>query len=476
MADLNQKIGPKLARLEEKGQTRTKGRDIDYWKRRLEHHDAGAKEWSVRIYFAGKRQWFSLGTANRDSAAARAKERYEFLKGNGWEATIEKFTSAKEKAKVTAAKEALTVGAYIAEAGRLASVQRERTKHDYGKCLRLVLSEILEAEGKKPTRAKVDDIKLEDITPARIEAWRTRRTRKFQGNPLLEEKAKRTSNSILRQAKAIFGDKRDESVACVLRRNNVKLPAVLPFAEVKFPAEDSSSKFERAVDPAKLVANAVAELDAAQHRGEDEKTFAARRQRFLAFVLVFAAGLRKSEADFLEWDSVDFEKGELTVSITEFFRPKTKASREPVLLDSETVAILRGFRAKYPKDRFVLRSKLKPRTSSTYSAYRAAVTWDALQAWLVSQGVTDPKPIHYCRKAITDFMANEFGILQAQRHARHTTPQVTARFYAKGKPVAPGVGAFFTVKAEEAEKVVEGDFTDKKAEGKKAARKNTATR
>lgn len=464
MATVNRKNGPKVARIES-GPLRKKGRNLDYWNARLVQHDPGAKEWSVRIQHAGKRQWFNLDTANRDAAAARAKERFEFVKAHGWEAALLKFKHGEEKAKVAAEKAALSVGEYFAEVERLATEQRPRTIHDYGKCLRLLLSEVLEAEGVKTTREKVEAIRLEDITPARLERWKAGRIQSVRGNPQAEKTAKITANTVIRQARALFGRK----IVPALREAGVNLPPVLPFAGVNLFSEDTSSKFKRKVDPAKLIAAAVEKLDAPQGEGEDAKTYAARRQRFLAFVLVFAAGLRKGEADFLEWASVDFEKGELRVETTDYFQPKTEASAAPVTLDPETVAILRGFRAKYPEDRFVLRSKIKPKSAATYSFYRAELTWKALQEWLVSQGVKDAKPIHYCRKAITDHMANEFGIFAAQRHARHTTPQVTARYYSDGKSVAPGVGAFFTVKRKDGEKVVEGNFTAKKTGRRKAA-------
>lgn len=466
MAGVNKKIGPKLAR-PQPGPTRSKGRDLDYWKSRLEKHDPGAKEWSVRIYFAGKRQWFSLGTANREAAAARAKDRYEFLKAHGWDAALAKFKHGEEKAKVAAEKAALSVGDYFAAVQQLATEQRPRTIHDYGKCLRLLLSEILEAEGTKPTREKVDEIKLEAITPARIERWKAGRIQKVRGNPQAEKTAKITANTVLRQSRALFGRK----IVPVLREAGMNLPDTLPFAGVNLFSEDTSSKFKRKVDPAKLITAAVAELDAPQGAAETDKAFAERRQRFLAFVLVFAAGLRKSEADLIEWDSVDLEAGVLRVETTEYFRPKTEASGAPVALDPETVAILRGFRAQHPKDRFVLRSKLKPRPAASYSVYRAAPTWNALQAWLVAQGVTDAKPIHYCRKAITDHMANEFGIFAAQRHARHSTPQVTARYYSDGKTLAPGIGSLFAADADEPEKIVEGEFTTETRTRKKNAAK-----
>src|SRR6516165_9259243 len=52
----------------------------------------------------------SLGTANQIEAAARAKERYLFLVGNGWSDFLAKYRG---KATTTAAPATLTVGEYL---------------------------------------------------------------------------------------------------------------------------------------------------------------------------------------------------------------------------------------------------------------------------------------------------------------------------------------------------------------------------
>jgi len=454
MTDVNRKNGPKVARLES-GPLRSKGRDIDYWKARLVQHDPGAKEWSVRIQHAGKRQWFALETANRDAAAARAKERFEFVKAHGWEAATLHFKYGEEKAKVTAEKNALTVGEYIAEVESLATEQSPRTIHDYGKCLRLILSEVLESEGTKPTKERVSAIPLAMVTDRRLERWKASRVQKVRGNPQKEKTAKITANTILRQAKALFGKK----ILPVLRKAEIAIPNPLPLSGVNFFKEDTSGKFKRKIETEELIAAAVGKLDAPQGENEERAEYEARRQSYLAFILVFATGLRKSEADMLEWDSVNFTANELTVETTQYFKPKTNASEQSVSLDPETVEILRGFRAQYPTDRFLLRSKRKAKLSTTYSYYRADPTWKALREWLAKQGLTDAKPIHYLRKAITDYMAKKHGIYAAMRHARHTTPQVTARYYSDGESLPPGIGGFFKADQGNGKKIVEGEFT-----------------
>jgi hypothetical protein len=53
------------------------------------------REWYARIQFRGKRQFFSLSTANKAAAAAKARDIYLALVASGWEATLARFKAAK---------------------------------------------------------------------------------------------------------------------------------------------------------------------------------------------------------------------------------------------------------------------------------------------------------------------------------------------------------------------------------------------
>jgi integrase len=485
MTDVKKKSGSKVAHGNTDISTRGKGRDLDFWKARLVKRSGvangdgkEAKDWSVRIQHAGKRQFFNLETPNKTAAAAQAKKRFEFVKAHGWEAAIQHFKYGEEKAKIKAEKSALTVGEYIAKVEELATTQSARTIHDYGRCLRTILSESLKSEGTKATREKVDAFHLDKITPDLLNGWKNRRLQKVLGNNLEEEPAKITANAVLRQAKALFGRKILTLFNEEFRR---KLPEPLPFVGSLLFEEDTSSKFEPEIDPVKLVSAAVTELDAPQGANEKRAEYESRRQCYLAFLLVFASGLRRSEADMLEWDSIDFEAGTIRVKKTEYFKPKTTASARPVSLDPESVEILRGFRAQYPNDRFLLRSNrapkppvrsFRPRSSNRlpYAYYRAEPTWKKLLKWIVTdQGIVDRKPIHYCRKAITSYVAGEHGLYAAMRHARHTKPDITARYYSEAKLLPPGIGGFFKADQGDGEKIVEGEFTAEKPSRKKGA-------
>src|SRR5271157_1134912 len=71
---------------------------VDYWQDRLYQKTffrRGKKRvvagWSVRLQHLGGREAFSLGSANKSAAAAKAKEIATFLEANGWDATRAKY-------------------------------------------------------------------------------------------------------------------------------------------------------------------------------------------------------------------------------------------------------------------------------------------------------------------------------------------------------------------------------------------------
>src|SRR6266566_5315736 len=68
-------------------------------------------EWAAKIQHLGRRETFSLGGANKASAAGRAKQIYLSLRSAGWDETIAKF---KPKAG-SARKVVSTVGDFLEE-------------------------------------------------------------------------------------------------------------------------------------------------------------------------------------------------------------------------------------------------------------------------------------------------------------------------------------------------------------------------
>ena len=138
--------------------------------------------------------------------------------------------------------------------------------------------------------ARVDAIRLERVTPNRVMEWQRSRVKRAGHSPVALASAKRTANSYVRCARALFG--RD----IVKRLKGFPLPTPLPFEGVEL-FEGGSMKYISKVNAQALIAAARAEL-----KSEEPEVYE-------AFLLGLFAGMRKAEIDLLEWDLVDFQNG-----------------------------------------------------------------------------------------------------------------------------------------------------------------------
>jgi integrase len=189
-----------------------------------------------------------------------------------------------------------------------------------------------------------------------------------------------------------------------------------PFAKIKLDSAQDM-RFKGGIDATALVKAAVNQL------GSDRNS-----EVLKAFILSLACGLRRSEADKLEWDAVDFDRAILHIGPTKFLQPKSEKSIGDIDLDSATIALLRGFYAKR-KSNFVLESETAPRMATGYSHYRAQKTFRRLVAWLRAQGIKNRNPIHTLRKLFGSLICEEFGIFAASSALRHSSVAVTERHY-----------------------------------------------
>src|SRR6516165_211482 len=104
---------------------------LAYWRRRVfqpAYVRDGVKmispNYAVEMQHKGKRVRWSLGPANIDAAASRARDLYLFLIANGWEATLAKYRPAK------VAKADPTIGDFL-EAVRKTADLSPQTLKDY---------------------------------------------------------------------------------------------------------------------------------------------------------------------------------------------------------------------------------------------------------------------------------------------------------------------------------------------------------
>ena len=74
-----------------------------------------------------------------------------------------------------------------------------------------------------------------------------------------------------------------------------------------------------------------------------------------AFLLGLALGLRRLEADHLEWDSFDFDRSTVQITATQYYGLKSEKSAAVLSLDREIMTLFRGWHAQR-RGPFVLES------------------------------------------------------------------------------------------------------------------------
>jgi integrase len=385
--------------------------------------DHGVADFSCRFSVRGQRAQLCLGTPNQREAAKRAAELVALVTASGWEAGFALYRPAeKQEAPLV-----VTLGMVIEASARLSSARRHSVT-GYANALRLIAAEIKGIRGDATKfdahnggaakwRASVEAIRLDSITPADVIAWKNKRLRAADGNPLEKRRAVISTNSLIRNAKTIFSPKILPFIEQIM-----PLPRPLPFEGV--PLEKSPSvRYISTIDPVSLLAKAKEEL--AESAPE----------AFKVLILALVVGLRRAEIDHLTWSAFDFPGARLRVESSEFHELKSADSAGAIDLDSDAVALFRGYRAQAPKDIFVIQSRLAAAESPKPGRYRCEPVFKAVIAWLRANGVSGAKPIHTLRKEIGSIIASEQGIFEASRYLRHADIHITAATYADKKKV-----------------------------------------
>jgi integrase len=408
----------------------------DYWLGRLRKRsyltpdgktEIQIPEWQVRLFHVGKEGWFNLGTANQAAAAVKARDIYVFLKANGWDAALVKFKPDSDAAP----RLNLTVGEYL-NAVKVTGYLRLRTFLNYQNCLRTIVSETFGVKGddskydyrhggNKKWAERIDGIRLERVTPARVIEWQQRRIKQAGNSPVALASAKRTANSYVRCARSLFAKD-------ILKRvKGVQLPAKLPFEGAEL-FESGNTKYVSKVDVHALIAAARNEL-----KPNEPETYK-------VFLLGLFAGMRRGEIDLAEWRMVDRRNGVIKLEETGWLHLKTHDSAGEISIDPEVIAELRQLMPA-SKSTFIIASERRPRNDSPRPYYRCEPIFDRLNEWLRSKGVTANKPLHEMRKEIGALIATEHGIYAASRFLRHSDITTTARHYADHKArISVGLG------------------------------------
>ena len=335
------------------------------------------------------------------------------LVGAGWDATLAKYKPEMQRKDIT------TVGQFLSEL-HTHWPGKPKTFEDYCQKFRTLLSQAFKIKtdktrfdyvngGRDAWVAKIDAIRLADVTPEVVNKWRIAFVKDAGTNPVKLRRARISCNSLLRQAKSLFSPE-------LLAHMGANKPEKSPFEGVSFYPRESM-RYHSEVDIEKLIKEAMEELP---------------EQQLKIFLLATMAGLRRNEIDKLEWSAFRWNEGFIRIEATEHFTPKTDDSGGDVPIDKELAAMFRGWNAK-ATGVFVIESDLEPRTGERYTHYRAQRHFDFLTAWLRSKGVKAMKPLHELRKEFGSQLCAKYGIYAASRMLRHADIAITAQHYLDSK-------------------------------------------
>jgi Phage integrase family len=416
----------------------------DYWKSRLfrrSYTQNGAQrevnDLYVRIQYGGRREFLPLNTTNQDAAARKAASLYTAIVAKGWDAAL----TDTYKDGEGAAKLEVSFGDYLTAVDATRRL-RARTFLNYRNCLRTIVAECFgirpkkgenkfdyRAGGNQAWTKRIDEIRLERLTPDRVNRWKRERVASAGHAPAAIASARRTVNSYLRCARSLF------SVSLIRELKGLKLPETLAFDGVELE-ETGSQKYVSKINAQALIAAAKNELKTADP------------EAYKAFLLGLFAGMRKAEIDSAEWRMVDFAANILHLEETEWLHLKTRDATAQITVDPEVIAELRAL-LPAPTDKpgrwsqFILQSARAPQPDSLRPYYRCEETFDRLNAWLRGKGIRANKPLHELRKEVGAIIATEHGIFAASKFLRHADITTTARHYADHKArINVGLGRF----------------------------------
>jgi integrase len=406
--------------------------DLRYWRDRVftptytrGGEQKTAPNWAVYIQHRGRRHKWSLGTPNRDAAAAKARDIFLILQAQSWDAAV-----ARYRPRLAEKKRAVTVGEFIEEVKAKADLEAKTIK-GYCQALCSIVASIFGIDGEKAKfdnhkgghqkwLAEVHGIKLSAVTPAKVQEWKRAFLAKARRDPISQRRSKVSVNSFMRRARSLFAPD-------VLRHLEIELPEPLPFTGIAFEPRQSL-KYRSGFDVKELIKKARIDLTDSDP------------ELFKIFLLAVMVGLRRQEIDLLEWQAFRWDAGVIRIEPTRYFHPKSEDSIGDVPIDPELMEIFRGYRARSGSD-FVIESDAEPKPEVLYDYYRCQKHFEKLTKWLRKNGVKTPKPLHTLRKEYGSQINLTHGIYAASRALRHADIGVTAAYYTDSRArVMPGLG------------------------------------
>ncbi|NCF87550.1 MAG: tyrosine-type recombinase/integrase [Verrucomicrobiaceae bacterium] len=262
---------------------------------------------------------------------------------------------------------------------------------------------------------RVDAVSIVSVTLEKVILWKNKRIQTHEGNPVGRNRAIVTTNSLIRNARALFAKR-----MIAFMRAELQLPEGLPFDGVALD-KNPSFRYHSTIDAKELLG--VAHEQLATEDGE----------AYDVFLLALVCGLRRAEIDSLLWSQFDLEKSSLRIERKEYYELKNEDSSGSLDLDERTLGLFREFRALAMDEEFVVKSPFKSANHRPSRGYRCDAVFNRLNKWLREHGVDVPKPLHTLRREIGSVIASQYGIFEASRYLRHSDIRITAVFYADEK-------------------------------------------
>lgn len=401
-----------------------RGKDhVEYWKGRLVKRSYSGNRnqgivsgWQVQVTHSKIRKWFNTHTNNKAEAATIARDFYLCVKTQGWEAALEKY-----RPEETTPIKSPTVGEYFRAVGEYTTLS-PRTLECYKNKFRTLVVECLDLPrynrkvdhplgSKNEWLRTVEAVKISRITAERVHRWKRQRIDSCKGDPLQIRRAKITINTIIRNAKALFGPK-------ILKNLSFEISKPLWFEGVDFEKAGKTRYISR-IHIDDLVKKARAELQSGDH-GE--------QQQYKIFILALGAGLRRDEIDKLKWADVDFKKYRLFVLTSADGAVKSADSESDVDIHESLSRELEEFN-QTAFGRYVIESRNLPNPRAKQAYYRCKTHFTKLAEWLRNNGVQSQRPIHELRKEFGSLICASGGIFAASRQLRHSDIRITRDYY-----------------------------------------------
>ena len=376
-------------------------------------------EFYVQLQHSGRRQKVALKTNSREEASRNAARLYAAIRSKGWQAALREFQPDREAAPQSL----ITVGDLLKQVRPVLAV-RERSFSNYSYAMRKIAREATgDCEESKsrfdpvncPWRADADRVKLSAVTPAKVTAWKSAFIARAGVDELAKRRARRSVNSYLRNAKALFSKKAIRELKAV----GVALPSPLPFDGVEIEAKKhvGSTRYVSTLDAPRLLRAAKDEL-----READPDAYG-------VILLALGAGLRRGEIDALQWTQVDFEKREISVVSANGFTAKTEESQGRIFADDGLLAELKAIKRDGPT-LYVIEPATTRAKDRAGQYYRSEAALDRVTQWLRKKGILADKPIHTLRKEFGSLICEQGGIHAASRQLRHADLKTTSDYYA----------------------------------------------